>query len=54
MKISATILSAILVLAACVFTAAGQSAPVPGKDGWISMFDGKTLNGWKANEQPDS
>jgi Domain of Unknown Function (DUF1080) len=24
------------------------------QDGWISMFDGKTLNGWKANEHPDS
>ena len=23
-------------------------------NGWISMFDGKTLNGWKANENPDS
>jgi len=21
---------------------------------WISMFDGKTLSGWKANEKPDS
>ncbi len=24
------------------------------ENGWISMFDGKTLNGWKANENPDS
>ena len=24
------------------------------KDSWISMFDGKTLNGWKANENPES
>ena len=24
------------------------------QDGWISMFDGKTLTGWKANEHPDS
>src|SRR3954447_25010284 len=24
------------------------------KDGWIRMFDGKTLTGWKANENPDS
>lgn len=23
-------------------------------NGWISMFDGKTLEGWKANEHPDS
>ncbi len=23
-------------------------------DGWVSMFDGKSLDGWKANEHPDS
>ena len=23
-------------------------------DGWINMFDGKTLDGWKANERPES
>jgi hypothetical protein len=33
---------------------AGQDAPEAGKDGWISMFDGKTLEGWKANDNPDS
>ena len=30
------------------------NAPEAGKDGWISMFDGKTLDGWKANENPNS
>jgi hypothetical protein len=44
----------IFLLALCVATAAAQNAPVPGKDGWVSMFDGKTLNGWKANENPGS
>jgi hypothetical protein len=24
------------------------------KGGWISMFDGKTLEGWKASERPDN
>jgi len=24
------------------------------QDGWIVMFDGKTLDGWKANENPES
>ena len=24
------------------------------KDGWKSLFDGKTFNGWKINENPDS
>jgi 3-keto-disaccharide hydrolase len=54
MKKFAIVFCAVILLAACVWTAAGQSAPVPGKDGWISMFDGKTLNGWKANGNPGS
>lgn len=33
---------------------ADQNASVAGKDGWVSMFDGKTLEGWKANDSPDS
>ena len=24
------------------------------KDGWISLFDGKSLDGWKANEKPET
>jgi len=28
--------------------------PLLAGDGWISMFDGKTLDGWKANENPES
>ena len=31
------------------FTAAAAD-----KDGWISLFDGKSLAGWKANENPDT
>jgi hypothetical protein len=41
-------------LALGVTLVAAQDEPVPGKDGWISMFDGKTLDGWKANENPES
>ncbi len=26
----------------------------PAEQGWIPMFDGKTLNGWKANENAES
>jgi hypothetical protein len=26
--------------------------PSPSADGWVSIFDGKTLNGWKAAENP--
>src|SRR5262249_47638956 len=48
----------LLALAALVVACAGmaydQGTPTPGKDGWVSMFDGKTLDGWKANENPDS
>jgi hypothetical protein len=27
-------------------------AQTPTSDGWISLFDGKTFNGWKASENP--
>jgi len=30
------------------------SFPALAEDGWISMFDGKTLDGWKASERPES
>ncbi|HPQ14549.1 MAG TPA: DUF1080 domain-containing protein [Bryobacteraceae bacterium] len=36
-----------ILMAACSGFAADES-------GWIQMFDGKTLNGWKANENPES
>lgn len=26
----------------------------PAADGWITLFDGKTLNGWKASEHPNT
>ena len=29
-------------------------APVPAQEEWVSLFDGKTLAGWKAAEHPDS
>ena len=43
-----------IILIAAVLTLNAQIAPKPGVDGWISMFDGKTLDGWKANERPES
>jgi hypothetical protein len=33
--------------------AADKDAPA-GEDGWITMFDGKTLDGWKASENKDA
>ncbi len=53
MRKFAAVTAVTLVLLACAGLIA-QQAPAPGKDGWISMFDGKTLNGWKANEHPES
>lgn len=41
----------ILLSAILSFTAFGQKAD---KKGWISLFDGKTLEGWKVSENPDS
>ena len=28
--------------------------PLAAQEGWIAMFDGKTLDGWKANERPEN
>ena len=39
---------AIALLAAIVAAPAAQS------DGWVSLFDGKTLDGWKASENPST
>lgn len=43
-----------LLAVACLCFAADADKPQPGKNGWVSMFDGKTLHGWKANEHPES
>lgn len=37
-----------LVTAGCT----GMSGNAQGNDGWISLFDGQTLNGWRASEAP--
>lgn len=39
----------ILLLMICPSLSTGSSAAK-----WIKIFDGKTLNGWKANENPDT
>jgi hypothetical protein len=43
-----------MCLAAGLLLVYGQDTPTPGRDGWISMFDGRTLDGWKANDNPES
>ena len=48
-------LLAVIVLLGAVFTLFAERSPAADKaddDGWISLFDGKTLAGWKANEKP--
>jgi hypothetical protein len=43
------------VLIAALPLAAADKKPKPPKPGkWVKMFDGKDLNGWKANEHPES
>jgi hypothetical protein len=44
-------------LLACLFVAAtgiGSPAAAPADEGWVSLFDGRTLDGWKASENPAS
>lgn len=42
-------------LAALILTSAGHVlAEEPAADGWLALFDGKTLDGWKANEKPEN
>lgn len=43
---SATLL-AILAAALCTLPQTGCSKNAPDADGWITLFDGKTLNGWE-------
>src|SRR5687767_2530734 len=44
MKRMKNLFAVISIMLACV--------PSFGQDGWVSLFDGKTLAGWKASEHP--
>jgi hypothetical protein len=44
-------LAAIAIFVACG-SSARPSAAAPEDEGWVSLFDGKTLDGWKASDQP--
>lgn len=44
----------ILSLAVIVIALTATSYVQAQEDGWIKMFDGKSLKGWKVNENPDS
>ena len=47
-----TVLLLILgILGGATIASAGELTEEMKKDGWVSLFDGKTLDGWKSNEQ---
>lgn len=56
------LIAAVSLLAAPATSLAPDKAPAkpakpttqPDKEGWICLFDGKTLDGWKASEHPKS
>ncbi|MEA1951576.1 MAG: DUF1080 domain-containing protein, partial [Planctomycetota bacterium] len=57
--LAATALFATLLLLASTGLAATADKPLDksphkAEDGWVSIFDGKTLDGWKASERPES
>ena len=55
MDLMKTLAIAVCMLAAvCAILFAQPGVPTPGKDGWIRMFDGKTLDGWRAADNLDS
>ncbi|MDN3659409.1 DUF1080 domain-containing protein [Ferruginibacter paludis] len=39
-------------MAASLLSACSNSNKLKGSDGWVSLFDGKSLDGWKFSEQP--
>lgn len=51
-------LCGVAALTLCALATTGQStsaqgqAPKPDKDGFISLFDGKSLDGWRASDKP--
>jgi hypothetical protein len=44
----------ILLICLMVIFSNGAMAQEPDADGWIILWDGETLEGWKASENPDS
>ena len=42
----------LLVICTLIFLSCNSTKPVKTSDGWIALFDGKSLNGWKAAENP--
>lgn len=49
-----TRITSTILIAACLILTGCQSGQGAKQGGWISLFDGKTLTGWTANENKDS
>jgi hypothetical protein len=49
-----TLSIALLSLVAFSFAADKPAADSKNEEGFVSLFDGKTLDGWKANEKPEA
>lgn len=41
-------------IASMLFPVSAHAAEPDAQNGWISLFDGKTLDGWKANEAQEA
>jgi len=52
--IAAAFLAAVVLGGCQSTTSTGKVSAGESQNGWISLFDGKTLNGWKANENKDA
>ena len=53
MKRLTTLLLTLGILATASTLTAGELTDAMKKDGWVSIFDGKTLDGWKSNEKTE-
>ncbi|HMP06088.1 MAG TPA: hypothetical protein PJ982_07045, partial [Lacipirellulaceae bacterium] len=45
---------ALLILLVPAVAPAADETPEPDADGWYVLFDGKSLDGWRAAENPES
>jgi len=53
MNKACSLVAIVLCATAAAFAADEAPKPKAGEEGWISLFDGQTLKGWKANEHPE-
>ncbi|HEY1067883.1 MAG TPA: DUF1080 domain-containing protein [Pirellulales bacterium] len=51
---TAAMLCGVLLFNVPTLPAEDAKLPAPDADGWITLFDGKTLDGWEINENPET